>query len=61
MKLTKVKLRQYLTNYLIYMDQENPTFEYDEDEPFNLSEWLKKEMAEVEEVLENIDNLTLES
>jgi hypothetical protein len=61
MKLTKVKLRQYLTNYLGYMEEELPTVGNDDDDDvFCLKDWLKKEIAEVEEVLENIDNKTLE-
>tara|TARA_R110000822_G_scaffold80191_2_gene191239 strand:- start:10933 stop:11118 length:186 start_codon:yes stop_codon:yes gene_type:complete len=61
MKLTKVKLRQYLTNYLGYMKEELPTVgNYDIDDVFCLKDWIKREMAEVEEVLENIDNKTLE-
>jgi hypothetical protein len=60
MKLTKVKLRQYLTNYLGYMKEELPTVVNDDDDFFCLKDWLEKEIAEVEEVLENIDNKTLE-
>jgi hypothetical protein len=60
MKLTKVKLRQYLTNYLDYMEKELPTVCNDDLADWCLNDWLKKEITEVKEVLENIDNKTLE-
>jgi hypothetical protein len=42
------------------MKEELPTVVNDDDDFFCLKDWLEKEIAEVEEVLENIDNKTLE-